>query len=162
MLVLVWSGGVSWVGCLCSFFYDLLFLCLAWYGSQSEAAVNHCPWLRTIFRQPVFHPWVVGWLYVFCWVFVFCSRQNWFCSRCCFCSVFYDFIKRLDTLVLTFFHRQQPSQTYLQLRSANHDWWFVWWFSDGRLVCNCSLVNESQQGATLTSIDLAWSLIPHP
>ena len=34
------------MGCLCSFFYDLVFLCLACYGSQSEAAVYfiHCGW----------------------------------------------------------------------------------------------------------------------
>ena len=38
-----YGQGVSWVGCLCSFFYDLGFLCLAWYGSQSEAAVNRYP-----------------------------------------------------------------------------------------------------------------------
>ena len=35
-------------------------MCLAWYGSQSEAAVNRCLWLRTILRQPVFPLWFVG------------------------------------------------------------------------------------------------------
>ena len=43
-MVRVWAG----VGSLCFFFYDLGFL--AWYGSQPEAAVNRCPWLRTILR----------------------------------------------------------------------------------------------------------------
>ena len=45
-MVRAWVG----VGSLCSFFYNLGFLCLAWDGSQSEAAVNRWPWLRTILR----------------------------------------------------------------------------------------------------------------
>ena len=43
MSLFYYGQGVSWVGCLCTFFYDLVFLCLAWYGSQSEAPVNRCP-----------------------------------------------------------------------------------------------------------------------
>ena len=38
-MVRKWVG----VGSLCSFFHDLGVLCLAWYGSQSEAAVNRSP-----------------------------------------------------------------------------------------------------------------------
>ena len=51
-------------------------MCLAWYGSQSEAAGNRCLWLRTILRQPVFPLWVVGSYFLYS-VFVF-TLQNWF------------------------------------------------------------------------------------
>ena len=58
--ILGWSGReLGWafyvLFCVC------ISMCLAWYGSQSEAAVNRCLWLRTILRQPGFalELWVV-------------------------------------------------------------------------------------------------------
>ena len=61
-LCLCFSLVRAWVGVgilsFCSMFS--ISMCLAWYGSQSEAAGNRCLWLRTILRQPVFPLWVVG------------------------------------------------------------------------------------------------------
>ena len=55
---------------LFSMFFSLcfVFLVLAWYGSQSEAAVN-------CLRQPVFPLWVVGsyFMFIFCLV---CSAPD--------------------------------------------------------------------------------------
>ena len=67
-----------------------VFLCLAWYGSQSEAAVNRCLWLRTILRQPVFSLWVVGSYFLFS---VFCTWLScfgcfFFVLCCSWCSVY--------------------------------------------------------------------------
>jgi hypothetical protein len=40
--ILVWSGRELGVGILCFVLCVYISMCLAWYGSQSEAAVNSC------------------------------------------------------------------------------------------------------------------------
>jgi hypothetical protein len=106
-MVRTWVG----VGSLCYFFYDLWFLCLAWYGSQSEAAVPDWePYLGSLFS-----PLSCGWLFS-----VVCLHQTGlFCCRfvlslCCFvfqCSLW--FMKYLHhehlprcALVLLFFQQR--------------------------------------------------------
>ena len=90
---LFWLGqGVTRVGILCYFVYVFLlcfvFLVLAWCGSQSEAAVNRCLWLRTILRQPVFPLWVVGSYFLFS---VFCLWQSCFCCSFVACLIVFSF-----------------------------------------------------------------------
>ena len=65
-LCLYFSLVRAWVGVDILCFGSVCYIsrCLAWYGSQSEAAVNHCLWLRTILRQPVSPLWGAGLYFV--------------------------------------------------------------------------------------------------
>ena len=61
-MVRAWVGWVVYVR-----FSMLCFLSLAWYGSQSEAGVVSCLWLRIILRYPF--STCVSWVFIFCSVF---------------------------------------------------------------------------------------------
>ena len=107
-LVRAWVG----VGILCC-----VFLCLAWYGSQSEAAVDRCLWLRTILRQPVFPLWFVGSCFLcLCFTIRNCFGFHllllFFCIQCSVISLKYGHLPRcalVRSFLLLLWREGKPS-----------------------------------------------------